>query len=342
MATLYKRGKVWYLNWSQNGRQHRKSLGPISKAEAQTRLEDKRLELKVGKSHFVDSELFGTLAADYVDWHEHAYPDSHERVKFIIEERLTRFHARPLSELTQSEIERWLALRAREVKPATVDKELTVLRAVLNKGIQWGMLDKSPARYVQAPQSTSDEPMRWYTSDELQRIYDADRLHAPVWRLLANTGLRRREAMQLRWSDIKGSIMHVVSRTGARTKSGRTRVIPLNDSAQAALSALKESTGDSDYVLPRIAEQSWTRAFAIALRRANDAAEAEAEPGTKPPKLDGSLHSLRHTFCANLVSSGVPLRTVQVLAGHASYATTERYAHLSPSALEDAVKVLNL
>jgi site-specific recombinase XerD len=42
------------------------------------------------------------------------------------------------------------------------------------------------------------------------------------------------------------------------------------------------------------------------------------------------------------VQSGVPLRTVQVLAGHASYTTTERYAHLAPSTLRDSIARLSL
>jgi hypothetical protein len=41
-------------------------------------------------------------------------------------------------------------------------------------------------------------------------------------------------------------------------------------------------------------------------------------------------HVCRHTFCSHLVMRGVPLRVVQVLAGHTSYKTTERYAHLTP------------
>ncbi|MGB1305909.1 hypothetical protein [Pseudoalteromonas marina] len=42
------------------------------------------------------------------------------------------------------------------------------------------------------------------------------------------------------------------------------------------------------------------------------------------------------------MTRGVPLRTVQVLAGHASVATTERYAHLAPGYLRNSVAGLNL
>ncbi|MGB4334022.1 MAG: tyrosine-type recombinase/integrase, partial [Chromatiaceae bacterium] len=82
-----------------------------------------------------------------------------------------------------------------------------------------------------------------------------------------------------------------------------------------------------DYVLPQIAPASLSRSFARTLERA---------------ALDGGIHCLRHTFCSHLVQAGVPLRTVQVLAGHSSIRVTENYAHLSPSALRDSIMKLNL
>ena len=52
-------------------------------------------------------------------------------------------------------------------------------------------------------------------------------------------------------------------------------------------------------------------------------------------------HTLRHTFASHLVMRGVPLRHVQKLMGHSSVVMTERYSHLAPSSLQDAISVLN-
>ena len=103
--------------------------------------------------------------------------------------------------------------------------------------------------------------------------------------------------------------------------------MPLSDGAQKALEHLRALTRDAAYVLPKRQGASLTRVFGKALDRAG---------------LEGSLHCLRHTFCAALVTRGVPLRTVQILAGHASFTTTEKYAHLAPDHLRDAVAGLNL
>ncbi|WP_245150988.1 tyrosine-type recombinase/integrase [Stenotrophomonas maltophilia] len=57
--------------------------------------------------------------------------------------------------------------------------------------------------------------------------------------------------------------------------------------------------------------------------------------------IGGSLHRLRHTFCAHMVMAGVPLRRVQILAGHADDAATEKfYAHLTHEGDDGAVAKL--
>lgn len=324
MATIYWRGKRAYLNWSDSKGQHRKSLGPVSPHVAENTRLAKELELRTGQQLFKPSQLFGVAAVRYLDWHRFQYPDSHARVRFIVEHRLTQFHDRPLAALTQGEIEQWIAARAREVKPATVEKELRTLKALLNKAHEWKLLDSNPAEHVAPPQNVASEPIHWYTADELARLYKADPLHAPVWQFLANTGLRRREAMQLRWTDIRDGSIWIVSREGARTKSAKWRQVPLSPGAASVLSRLRNQ---SIYVLPRIAKGSWSRAFAKATTRA---------------KVGGSLHSLRHSFAANLVSQGVNLRVVQRLMGHATIKTTEQYAHVAGTTLESAVAGLKL
>lgn len=51
---------------------------------------------------------------------------------------------------------------------------------------------------------------------------------------------------------------------------------------------------------------------------------------------------LRHTFASHLVMNGVPIRTVQLLPGHADSTTTMVYAHLSPEHMDSSVNLINL
>ena len=49
---------------------------------------------------------------------------------------------------------------------------------------------------------------------------------------------------------------------------------------------------------------------------------------------------LRHTFCSHLAMRGAPARAIQELAGHQDLGTTQRYMHLSPAALDGAIRLL--
>jgi site-specific recombinase XerD len=50
---------------------------------------------------------------------------------------------------------------------------------------------------------------------------------------------------------------------------------------------------------------------------------------------------LRHTFCSLLAMRGAPARAIQELAGHADLTMTQRYMHLSPAALDEAIRLLD-
>jgi site-specific recombinase XerD len=52
-------------------------------------------------------------------------------------------------------------------------------------------------------------------------------------------------------------------------------------------------------------------------------------------------HMLRHTFCSHLAMRGAPARAIQELAGHQNLTTTQRYMHLSPAALDNAIRLLD-
>jgi site-specific recombinase XerD len=52
------------------------------------------------------------------------------------------------------------------------------------------------------------------------------------------------------------------------------------------------------------------------------------------------VHVLRHTFCSHLAMRGAPARAIQELAGHQDLATTQRYMHVSPAAIEEAIRLL--
>jgi integrase len=329
VATIYPRGRAWYLQWTEDGRQRRQSLGPVPKTHAEQIRRDKELDLAAG-TRLLPRRRRGVatleeFAHHYLDWHAAEYPASHARVGSIVTlHLLPEYGHLPLDQIRAAVVEPWKARRLQEVRAATVIKELRTLRALIGRAIAWDWLDHDPLRGVRDPRDLTSRPPRWYSVSEMQAIYAADSAWRAVWQLIANTGLRRAEAQQLREEHVLADRIRILSEPGARTKSGRWRDVPLSPTARAALDTLTPRDG---YLLARMAPWSVSRRFARTLDRAG---------------LDGTLHSLRHTFCAHLVMGGVPLRTVQVLAGHASYATTERYAHLAPDHLARSAQLLDL
>lgn len=340
MATIYRRGTAWVINWSEAGQQHRKSLGKITEAEAQAQLNATEARLSSSASAAA-GPAFADWAAKYAAWHSHEYPDSYFRVEQILRTHLLpAFGHLPLMAIKREPVERYKHARLTAgAAPGTVTKELRTLQACLNHAQQWDIIPRNPIHGVRTPRDTASKPARWYSRAELALIYateleirkstantDADlhREYRWAWQLLANTGMRRGEIMHLRWADIGQDEIRILSESGARTKSGKWRAVPITTGANEALSEFRRTTAQ---VMPPIRPESLSRAFDRTTTRAG---------------ITGSIHCLRHTYCSHLVQAGVPLRTVQILAGHASYRTTERYAHLAPGHLQDAVKRLHL
>lgn len=58
-------------------------------------------------------------------------------------------------------------------------------------------------------------------------------------------------------------------------------------------------------------------------------------------KLVFCWHVLRHTFCSHLAMKGAPPRAIQELAGHQGITVTNRYMHLAPGELQNAIALLN-
>ena len=344
MATLYKRGDSYCLNWydAATGKQRRKSLGKIDAGTANLRLAEQELILAGGTLHNVSGGmLFGHFVLrEYLPWHAVRFPDSHFRVKQICEQCFLDFATVPLDGIRRHDVERWLAQRMARVghnrrhevtvvSSETAAKELRTLKAVLHAAVRWGKLRVSPASGVTPPKSKRSAPIHFYSAEELALLATAP--HGCVWRLLANTGLRRAEAQHLQWGHVSvaDAELRVLSTDDARTKSGKWRLVPLSAGAIEALKALMPDgvPSTTDYVLPRMTGPSLSRLFMKEARELG---------------LPGSIHSLRHSYGSHLVMSRVPLRAVQALMGHQSFITTERYAHVGEDHLRAAARAVSL
>lgn len=325
MATLYKRGDSWYINWSEGGKQVRQSLGRIEARQAEKIRSAKEAELIHGVAILPRLPKLQEFMDFYKDWYKAEHPTTYRTFGYEIRSILLKFGQRPIDKIRPAEIEQWKAERLSTHSRETVGKELRRFKAALKRGIKWEMIDANPFANVQASRGVRSKAVKFYTTGQIAKLAETRR--GALWRFLACTGLRRGEATRVIQSrDVVAESGRTVVRvesdpdeTGSgRTKSGLWREIPLNAAAEASLVELSD------------------RIASCHPDTLGDWFSADA----KAAGVGGNLHMLRHTFCAHLVMAGVPLRRVQLLAGHADYKTTEMYAHLAPEGAAGAVDKL--
>jgi integrase len=318
MATLSTRRGYHILAWTDPGTKKRKRIslgkvGTIPKRDLDDLLRIKDYELSTGArllhAHRRPAPRFSEFVTGYLLWHRAEFPTSHYRTGQIVDDHLLgHFGTTPLNLISIEQAESFKTKRRFLVRASTVGKELRVLHAILNRAVTLKVISDNPISAVKAPKILDSAPHRWFSAEELAKLY-AQSKYGPIWKLMANTGLRRTEGLILRWLWITEKTIRILSTGEERTKDAEWREIPRTAGTAEALAAMKQ---DGPYVLPRMRKESLSRAF---LRDARAAG------------LDGSLHTLRHTFVCHMLLAGVPIRTVQLYAGHAHLSTTETYAY---------------
>ena len=333
MATIYKRGKTYWIKWYVEGAAKYESLKTQDKKAALIAKAAKELELRTGTPVAQSNITVAEFAEQYLLWHSGEYPWAEREMRYYFDSVvLPEFGSMRLASVDPQKVELWKHKRVgsighrskRPVSRATVNNELKKFKALINKAVEWGTISRNPINNVKTLQRLDARPRSYFTSEQLAAIYAADPSSSAIWQLLANTGMRVSEAMNLRWENVDDQKIRVLSTKEHMTKTRQWRDIPISPGASDALRQLDTT---STYVLPRMCKMTLRTRFKKACEKAG---------------VVGTPHELRHTFISHLVMQGVPLRTVQVLAGHNTIAVTEQYAHLAPNHMADMVANLSL
>jgi integrase len=229
-------------------------------------------------------------------------------------------------------------LEKRSVK--TVNNVLTVLSVMLKKAVEWEIIERLPCtiRLLPIPKPS----VGFYDFEEYERLVQAARQdpHAYLIVLLGGeAGLRCGEMLGLEWSDVdpvkrqlcvQRSVWlgHVTS-----PKGGRLRYVPLTLRLSDALRAHRHLRSSRVLCQDNGSPLTWN----IARKQVQ---RAIRHAGITVTGTSG-IHRLRHTFCSHLAMRGAPARAIQDLAGHQDLSTTQRYMHLSPTAIDAAIRLLD-
>ena len=332
---IYKRGKVWYVDFYYRGRRIRKSLGVVSKRLAEQIEAD--LKAKIAKGEFLGvfeekPVLFEDAVKIYLGYSKtHKSPSTYDREISRFRIILPHFQGKYLHEIIPKDIEAYISKRKEKVKPATINRELTVLKAMFNKFIEWGDIKENPVKSVKLLKEPPGR-VRYLTSDELSRFWEALKESPPHFQALVKiafyTGMRKSEILSLKWKNIDWKNRTIVV---IETKNNERRVIPMNDEVYKVLLGLaRHIRSEYIFVNPETGKPyvCFKRAWRTLLKRAKI--------------KDFRFHDLRHNFASYLVMSGTDIRAVQELLGHKTLRMTQRYSHLAPGHLRSAVENLQI
>jgi integrase len=267
------------------------------------------------------------------------------------------FGAIALDKLRPTDIEALvLALRDKKLSDSTIRSIYTVARAGLDGAVRDGLIARNPAAAVKRPGIARTEA-RCLTGDEVTRLLATTQghRHHAVLVLIAFTGLRRGEALALRWSDLDLDlgVLRVAGTLGrvngslsvSEPKTARSRrVVPLSPALVALLR--KHRTDQKRQRLA--AANQWTDTglvftteLGVPVDPRNLLRTIEAAARTAAIS-DVGIHTLRHSTATAWMESGVHIKTVADLLGHSSISITgDVYGHPSDEIARAAVDGLS-
>ncbi|HET6420270.1 MAG TPA: tyrosine-type recombinase/integrase [Geobacteraceae bacterium] len=334
---LFKRGEVWWVCFTYNGKQVRKSTETTDKKLAKRIFDKLKGEIAEGKWFERppgESITFRELMDKYLDEYSvvNKATSSHRRDKSLAAHLVQFFGDLYVTEISAKAISGYKVKRRKEgASPRTVNYELSLMSHAFNIAIrEWEWLENNPVRNV-SKEKEKNFIERWLSLEEENKLLEA----SPKWlqeiiSFAISTGLRRGEILGLKWRQIdfnrRTLTIHEQKNRGVDT-------LPLNEAALAVLRARREVSAQGiDYVFCSSSStpldgSNVLRAFYIAAEKAG--------------MMGFRFHDLRHTFATRLVQNGVDLYTVQRLGRWKSVQMVMRYAHHHSESLRAGAEVMD-
>ncbi len=333
---------TWWIEFSLRGNYVHESIpGARTQAQAERAENKRREEIYEGKynpvkklfSEFVD-EIFLPWSTANKRSHREDEQRSVTLKSFFGEKNLRdikpmmieKFKRERLATPTKHDTEE----RPRPRTPASVNRDLACLSKILSMAFDNELVDFNPMRRVRLLKENGSRE-RFITADEEVKLFAKltgrrDHIRSVVTVAL-NTGMRRGEILDLQWEHV-----NFIARTIfiARSKTGKTRTIPMNDTVFGELKALKQDAGTRDFVFS--VSKTGVNIDSIKTGWRNACAAAGL--------VDLRFHDTRHTFATRLRANGVHEWDIRDLLGHTTTRMTSVYTHQTPANLRQAVTTL--
>ncbi len=248
-GTVYLRRGTWTIGYTVGGRRMREAIGS-NRLIAEAVLK-KRIVNAIEDRHF-DKRNVGNLPfSEFADLYfgrciSVLKSTKTERVRVDYWKRI--LHNRPLGQITAAELQDWQAKKRATCKPATVNRLMCRLRHMLNKAVEWELLDESPMRRIKFLRENNSR-LRHLTIDECRKLLDACRADnmRGIVTVALHTGMRLGEILDLKFPDL--DFVNCVL-TVRDSKNSESRHIPMDSTVTALLKRTLPVT-NCDYVFPK-------------------------------------------------------------------------------------------
>ena len=222
------------------------------------------------------------------------------------------------------------SLSEKNNQPITRRAKLTTIRSFFKYLEDEDAIKKNPTKNLPLPKVEIKEPM-FLQESEIKKLLQAvkkDKRAEVAIRILIETGFRLSELAGISVGDIDTDAKTIK----IRRKGNMEQIVPINSRLSKLIkSFVKNKEVSAPLIANRMGERMTQRRVAIMV-----------QDYLKKAKVDRSgisVHSFRHSFCVRILENKVNLKTIQLLCGHKSISTTERYLHIANSELRQSIKM---
>lgn len=361
--------RYFVLRYTVNGKEYQEALGWASDgmtlAKARIQLAELKEAKRTGKgaktlaeqriiaeaehkAHLQSQLLDSAHSITFEDfWEKHYWPSqSHKATGSLTAEKhlwdkwlmpvISNISIRNCSP-TELEIIKLNMIRAKK-SASTIKYAMAVISQIWSMALLQGIVEgPSPTKLVALPKK-DNKRQRYLSKDEAAILLtelksrSESTYHMSV--IALDCGLRFGEIAALTWEDCDFRKEHILIRD---PKSRANRFAFMTKRIKKILLSLSEASASKSGLI--FLDKNGNKMTRISNTFRNIADEL-FNKDIDDRRLRVCFHTLRHTFASRLVEGGVSLYEVRELMGHSDFSMTQRYSHLSPEGLRNAIKIL--
>jgi integrase len=191
--------KDWYIDYRINGKRYKRKIGPNKKLAEQVLMD---VEVKKAKGEHLGIQdakkiSIAEFIQEYLAWAQVNKGANTYALNRFCADRINETFSGYLAGLTAKQVEDYKVKRRQTVKPATVNRELALLKHMCTKALEWGYLKANPLKSVKFLKEPPGR-LRYLVQEEIDRLLEACPPHLkPIVVTALHTGMRKSEILGL-------------------------------------------------------------------------------------------------------------------------------------------------